>query len=76
LAALDSEDIRLVIGTDTDCLLEYMHTNGDCWLFEVLVDDEMKRAAILTITAEERGNLEHFGDVVFHDGTAVRNPLG
>jgi hypothetical protein len=76
LAELDSEDIRRAIGTDTDRLLEYMCTRGDCWLFEVPVDDEMKRAAILTITAEERENLGLFGDVVFLDGTAVRNPLG
>jgi hypothetical protein len=55
LAALDSQDMRLAIGTDMDRLLEYMHTNGDCWFFKVPVDDEMKRAVILTITTEERG---------------------
>jgi hypothetical protein len=76
LAARDSQDIRLEIVTDTDRLVGYMHTHGDCWLFEVPVDDEMKHAAVLTITIEERGNLEQFGDVVFLDGTAVPNPLG
>jgi hypothetical protein len=76
LAALNSQDMRLAIGMDTDRLIEYMHTDGDCWLFEVRVDDEMKRAAILSITTEERGNLKQFGEVVFLDGTAIRNPLG
>jgi hypothetical protein len=76
LAAIDSKDLQIALDTDTNSLLEYMQDKGECRLFELLMDEEQKRAAILTITNEERQNLERFGDVVFLDGTVVRNPLG
>jgi hypothetical protein len=53
-----------------------MHDEGECRIFTLEADGELTRAAIFTFTIEERRNLERFGDVVFLDGTAVRNPLG
>jgi hypothetical protein len=75
LAALDSEDVQIALDTDTDSLLEDMQDKGECRLFELLMDKEQKRAAILTITNEERQNCERFGDVVLLDGTVVRNSV-
>jgi hypothetical protein len=76
LAAIDSEALQIALDTVTSFPLEYMQDKGECQLFELLMDKEQKRAAILTITNEERQNLARFGDVVFLDGTVVRNPLG
>jgi hypothetical protein len=39
----------------------------------VETEDGQKRAAVLTITSIEHQNLLVFGDVIFLDGTSIRN---
>jgi hypothetical protein len=75
-AALHLEDIRPDLGTNTDNLLEYIPDQRDYVRFELPVDGEPKRVAILPITAEDYHNVGRFGDVVFLDGMGVSNPLG
>jgi hypothetical protein len=56
--------------------LESMQDKRECPLFELFMDKEQRCATILIIRNEERQNLEWFKDVMFLDGTVVRNPLG
>jgi hypothetical protein len=76
LAALHSEDIRPALGTNTENLLEYIQDQRDYIRFELPVDGEPKRAAILPITAQDHHNVGPVGDVVFLDGMGANNPLG
>jgi hypothetical protein len=76
LAVIDSQDLPMALATNTDVLLEHMYDKGECRIITLEADGELKRAAIFRLTVEERRNLERFGEVVFLDGTAVRNPLG
>jgi hypothetical protein len=76
------EQLSSIIGTDqmfplvseTDALIRDMVENGgDLFVFEVSTGE---RAAVLTITQLENANIRQFGDVIFLDGTMMRNTLG
>jgi hypothetical protein len=72
LAVWESDDLQSALTTDPDGLLAHVGDSCQYWLLELLVQGEMKRAAILTITTEEPVNLKRFGDVVFSDGTGQK----
>jgi hypothetical protein len=71
--------LEQALGTETDTLIEHMmaaDANGQFDIFLVDGANESLRAAVATFTEEEMKNLERFGDVVFLDGTSIRNRLG
>jgi hypothetical protein len=49
--------------------------SGIAHIRETLEGDMMVRAAVLTVTIDESRNLECFGDIIFLDGTMIRNEL-
>jgi hypothetical protein len=77
LARLVGEFHPEVLNLETEALISEMDEGGGCWwAYEVEVEGSTKRAAILTMTPEERDNLRHYGDVIFLDGTFIANELG
>jgi hypothetical protein len=74
LASIMDTDQMTHLVSETEALIHYMTENGGDWFaFEIPTGE---RAAILTITPPETANLRQFGDVIFLDGTMMRNPLG
>jgi hypothetical protein len=74
LATLMGNDKVEPLAAETARLIANVVENGgECRAFEVGVNE---RAAVLTITAFEKENLRRFGDVIFLDGTMIRNSLG
>ena len=65
------------IGTESADLIAHVETEGGmCYPFDIPSGDDFVRAAVFTLTAIEATNLERFGDVLFLDGTAIRNAMG
>jgi hypothetical protein len=49
---------------------------GICHVYDLPDGDDFARADVFTLTQEESMNLTRFGDVLFLDGTAIRNAMG
>jgi hypothetical protein len=47
-----------------------------CYICELPDGDDFVRAAVFTVSPIEATNLNRFGDVLFLDGTAIRNAMG
>jgi hypothetical protein len=63
--------------SQTDALIAHVEGNGGlCIQWETIEFDEPVRGAVLTVTPDKLRNLRQFGDVLFLDGTAIRNELG
>jgi hypothetical protein len=74
LATILENDNIQPLGTETERLCALMtQLHGSSYIFEVASGE---RAAVLTITPFEMEMLARFGDVVFLDGTMIRNSLG
>jgi hypothetical protein len=74
LATILENDNIQPLGTETERLGALMtQLHGSSYIFEVASGE---RAAVLTITPFEMEMLARFGDVVFLDGTMIRNSLG
>jgi hypothetical protein len=76
LALMQSPHLRRALVANTDELLLYVETEGQSRVLEMENDGEIKRTAILTVTSNEQDNPRRLRDVVFLDGTAIRNELG
>lgn len=73
LITLMQDDQITPMATETELLIaQIAEDGGESYTF--LMGGE--RAAVLTITALEKENLTRFGDVLFLDGTMIRNSLG
>jgi hypothetical protein len=74
LATLMKDDGVEPLATETEKLVaEVVSQGGESHVY--LIGEDL-RAAVLTITPFERENLRRFGDVIFLDGTMIRNSLG
>jgi hypothetical protein len=63
--------------SQTEGLIELIHSQGgETFTKETVEAGQTVRAAVFTATPQERRNLESLGDVLFLDGTAIRNELG
>lgn len=77
LSTLFEAECVQAIGTETADLIAQVEAEGGmCYVFDFPDGDDVVRAAVFTLTAIEAANLEKFGDVLFLDGTAIRNVMG
>jgi hypothetical protein len=66
-----------VMGTEAAHLIAHVEAEGGmCSLCESPDGDDFLRAAVFTVSPIEAANLNRFGDVLFLDGTALRNAMG
>jgi hypothetical protein len=73
LSSVIGTDQLEVPGSETEELIAHVASQGGlCEIFEVPTGE---RTAVLTIIPLEYENLQRYGDVVFLDGTMVRNAL-
>jgi hypothetical protein len=61
---------------ETESLLNNLKPEDNVFIFTQTFQGEERRAAILIVTASERQNLSRFGDVIWLDGTTIKNDLG
>jgi hypothetical protein len=76
LAAFHEPGLLQALLGETDSLLASLGEDDDVFVYAVDFRGEPRRAAILVITPQERTNLQHFGDVIWLDGTVIKNDLG
>jgi hypothetical protein len=77
LAAFFESDRARPGASETKRLIDFMEENGgNAFPWEIDQDGDRVRAGVFTVTAQERNNLQTFGDVLFLDGTAITNELG
>jgi hypothetical protein len=62
--------------SETDRLLASLELDDQVFLYEATVSGEPRRADVLVVTEWEMANLQRFGDVVWLDGTSLKNDLG
>jgi hypothetical protein len=77
LSSFYTPDRPLPDVSQTEGLIELVHAQGgQSFTKETVEAGQTVRAAVFTITEQERNNLASLGDVLFLDGTAIRNELG
>jgi hypothetical protein len=76
IAAMRRPQNQQALISETDAVLDSLELDDDVFLYEVMLQGESHRAGMLLITKWERANLERFGDVVWLDGTSLKNDLG
>jgi hypothetical protein len=63
--------------SETDDLISHVEAQGGNSIpWKTVEAGTTVRGAVLTLTIDEQRNLDLFGDVLFLDGTAIRNELG
>jgi hypothetical protein len=67
---------ELVTMSETDRLLASLDIDDQVFVYEATVSGEPRRAGVLVVTEWEMANLQRFGDVVWLDGTSLKNDLG
>jgi hypothetical protein len=76
IAAMRQPKSGQAVISETDAVLASLETDDDVFLYQVTLHGQPHRAGMLLVTQWERQNLERFGDVVWLDGTSLKNDLG
>jgi hypothetical protein len=62
--------------SETDRLLASLDLDDQVFMYQPTVSGEERRAGVLVVTEWEMANLQRFGDVLWLDGTSLKNDLG
>jgi hypothetical protein len=77
LSSLFEAEFVDAMGTEAADLIAHVEAEGGmCYICELPDGDDFVRAAVFTVSPIETTDLNRFGDVLFLDGTAIRNAMG